>query len=292
MSEGAVAPTMATILVHGGAGPVRDGRHERRKEGCRRAAQAGQEALEATGDPVRAVEAAVVVLEDDPVFNAGTGSYLAADGQVYVDAAVAEGRDLRAGAVAHLRGVANPVRLARRILEEDLPHVFYVAEGARGLAERWDLAVDPRDLVTDEKQKLWDQDGPVEGADTVGAIACLDGHLACAQSTGGTPGKAPGRIGDAPLLGAGLYADDEVGAAMCTGDGEALMRILSARRVLKHLTDGPEQACRQAIDILEQRVDATGGVLAVAPDGRVGHVHNTPHMAWAAAVDGDLEAGI
>lgn len=283
---------MPTILVHGGAGPVRDGRLERRKEGCRRAARAGHDALEETGDPLRAVEAAVVVLEDDPVFNAGTGSYLAADGQVYVDAAVVEGRDLRAGAVAHLRGVANPVRLARRILAEDLPHVLYVAEGARTLAERWGMTCDPGDLVTEEKRKLWEGDGPVEGADTVGAIACVDGRLACAQSTGGTPGKAPGRIGDAPLLGAGLYADDEVGAAMGTGHGESLLRVLAACRVLERVDEGPEQACQDAIDVLERRVDGAGGVLAVTPDGRVGHAHNTPHMAWASVVDGDVQAGI
>lgn len=273
---------------------MRDDRHARRREGCRKAAEVGWQVLEATGDAVAAVEEAVVHLEDDPVFNAGVGSYLAEDGEVYVDAAVVEGRDLGAGAVAHVHGVANPVRLARRILQEDLPHVFYVAEGARDLADRWDLTVDPRTLVTDDKRRIWDQGGRVQGADTVGAAAVIDGHLACAQSTGGTPGKTVGRIGDAPLPGCGLYADDGVGAALATGHGESLIRVLAARRVLEQIDAGlaPGEACRATVDVLADRVGGMGGVLGLCPDGTVGTAHNTPYMAWAAVADGEATSGI
>lgn len=282
---------MDAVLVHGGAGPMRDGRTERRRRGSEQAARAGWEAIDE--GTLAAAVTATVALEDDPVFNAGTGSYLAEDGTVRVDAAVARGSDLATGAVGHVRGVANPVRVARRVVDEELPHVLYVGEGAERLADRWDLTVDPATLITDEKRKLWDGGGSVDGADTVGAIAVRDGRVAVAQSTGGTPGKALGRIGDAPILGLGLVADDRVGAAMSTGQGESLMRVRAASTVLSRLEDGPEPpaACQATIDRLAERVDGTGGVLAATPDGQVGLAHNTPYMAWAAVQDGEVRSG-
>lgn len=288
------------VLVHGGAGPMRDGRSKEREEGCRRAAGAGFDALADGGSPLDAVVEATVVLEDDPIFNAGTGSYLARDGRVHVDAAVMEGRDLGAGAVAVVRGVKNPVRLARRVLDEDLPHVLYTGPAAEDLARRWGLAGDPEDLVTDEKRRLFEEQrdqgggGRIRGADTVGAIALADGRFAVAQSTGGTAGKVPGRIGDAPLLALGLYADDGVGAAMATGLGEGLMRVAAARRVLEHLAAGAAaaEACRAVVDVLDERVGGSGGVVCVAPDGSTGRARNTPHMSWARAVDGRMDSGV
>lgn len=283
---------MDAVLVHGGAGPMRDGRTERRREGCKQAAHAGWEALEA--GPLAAAVAATVALEDDPVFNAGTGSYLAEDGTVRGDAAVARGTDLATGAVGHVRGVANPVRVARRIVDEELPHVLYVGDGAERLAGWWGLTVDPETLITDEKRKLWESGGSVDGADTVGAIAVRDGRVAVAQSTGGTPGKALGRIGDAPILGLGLVADDGVGAAMSTGHGESLMRVRAASTALSRLEEGaePRAACQGTIDRLAERVDGLGGVLAATPDGEVGLAHNTPYMAWAALQDGETRSGV
>lgn len=283
---------MDAVLVHGGAGPMRDGRAQRRREGCEQAARAGREAIDQ--GPLAAAVAATVALEDDPVFNAGTGSYLAEDGTVRVDAAVARGSDLATGAVGHVRGVANPVQVARRIVDEELPHVLYVGEGAERLADRWELSVDPEALITDEKRKLWDSDGSLDGADTVGAIAVRDGRVAVAQSTGGTPGKAVGRIGDAPIPGLGLAADDGIGAAMSTGHGEPLMRIRAASAVLSRLEagTGPEAACQETIDRLAERVDGTGGVLAATPDGEVGLAHNTPYMAWAVMQHEGVRSGV
>lgn len=283
---------MDAVLVHGGAGPMRDGRTDRRRTGCEQAAIAGWDRLDE--DPLAAAVEATVVLEDDPVFNAGTGSYLAGDGTVRVDAAVARGADLAAGAIASAEGVANPVRVARRIVEAKLPHLLYVGEGAEALAERWDLTVDPASLVTDEKRKLWSSGGSVDGADTVGAIAVRDGRVAVAQSTGGTPGKAPGRVGDAPILGLGLVGDDGVGAAMSTGHGESLMRIRAASRTLDGLAEGaePEAACEATVAALAERTEGQGGVLAATPDGEVGLAHNTPYMAWAAVQGGDVRSGV
>lgn len=283
---------MDAVLVHGGAGPMRDGRTERRRTGCRQAAEAGWAALD--DGVVQAAVEATVALEDDPVFNAGTGSYLAEDGTVRVDAALVRGSDLAAGAIAHVRGVANPVRVARRIVDEDLPHVLYVGDGAERLADRWDLTVDPETLITDDKRKLWASGRDLDGADTVGTIAVRDGRVAVAQSTGGTPGKALGRIGDAPILGLGLVADDGVGAAMSTGKGEPLMRIRAASTVLAGLEGGddPDAACEATIGRLAERVGGTGGVLAATPDGEIGLAHNTPHMAWAAVQAGDVRSGV
>lgn len=283
---------MDAVLVHGGAGPMRDGRTERRRTGCEEAAEMGWAALD--DGVVQAAVEATVALEDDPVFNAGTGSYLAEDGMVRVDAALVRGSDLAAGAIGHARGVANPVRVAWRVVDAELPHLLYVGEGAEQLAERWDLTVDPETLITADKRKLWASGRDLDGADTVGAIAVRDGRVAVAQSTGGTPRKALGRIGDAPLLGLGLVADDGVGAAMSTGKGEPLMRIRAASTVLAGLGsgDGPDAACEATIGTLVDRVDGTGGVLAATPDGEIGLAHNTPHMAWAALQDGDLRSGV
>ena len=181
----------------------------------------------AGGSALDAVEAAVVALEDDPEFNAGRGAALTEDGGVELDAAVMEGTGRRAGSVACVAGVRNPVRAARAVLD-DGHHVLLVGDGG-ARASRADAGVELCDddwLVTDRASARCSPPATSGwAAGTVGAVARdLDGRLAAATSTGGTMGKRRGRVGDSPLIGAGTWADDDTVAVSCTGDGEAIIR--------------------------------------------------------------------
>ncbi len=202
------------VLVHGGAGHVPAERRPRHIEGCARASRAGAEILARGGSALDAVEIAVRVLEDDPSFNAGTGACLNAEGRVEHDASIMSGIDLRAGAVCALSGFANPIAIARAVLD-DGRHVLYAAEGARAFAAAHRFVeVDPAALVTEAARAAWEaakRSGAAAGwaGGTVGAVARdASGHVAAATSTGGTMNKRPGRVGDSPLIGAGCFADD------------------------------------------------------------------------------------
>jgi L-asparaginase / beta-aspartyl-peptidase len=251
--------------------------------------------LRAGGSALAAVEKAVVALEDDPQFNAGIGSCLNADGEVEMDASIMSGADLRAGAVALVREVQNPIRLARAVMERT-PHVFLAGDGARRLAEEAGLPlVEPRSLVTERMLARWREArhhslSPEGG--TVGAVALDgDGHLAAATSTGGTLMKRAGRIGDSPLIGCGTYADDRCGAASATGHGEAIIRVLLTRVVCERLLERaePGEAARAGVAELA-RIRGEGGVILVDKQGRIGAAFNTARMsrAW---VDGSGSEG-
>ena len=282
------------VIVHGGAGadPV-DGRDELRA-GVQAAALAGWRALGGGGRALDAVEAAVRVLEDHPRFNAGRGSVLTSAGTIEMDASIMEGTRLRAGAVAAVSGLKHPVSVARRVLE-DSPHVLLVAEGAKRFArahgeevvrtpsllvgrelERFRrIRAGRRDLVTKEFSPKARPHG------TVGAVARdRRGRVAAATSTGGTQDKAAGRVGDTPIVGAGTYADDRLGAASCTGWGEAILRVVLAKAAVDALAGGspPDRAARAAVLRLT-RVDGFGGLLLVDAKGRLGIAFNTPRMA-------------
>jgi beta-aspartyl-peptidase (threonine type) len=222
------------------------------------------------------------VLEDDPAFNAGVGSALAENGKVEMDASLMDGNNLRAGAVALLSGVRNPIHLARAVLD-DGRHVFLAGAAAEAMARQQGLAsCAPQDLITPQQRQLWLQRA-TGSAGTVGAVAVdRDGHTAAATSTGGMAGKLPGRIGDSAVIGAGTYADDCLGAASATGNGEAILRVTLARAVLDRLRDGgdPASAATAALAVLQQRTQATAGVIVVDPFGRLGHSHNTAHMTF------------
>ena len=209
------------------------------KSGCERALAAGWGILEAGGSALDAIEAAVVILEDDPVFDAGYGSHLNLDGRVECDAIVMDGTTLRAGAVATLQHVRNPVRLARKALE-NCPHMMLAAEGAERFAHEQGIKLcAPEELITEAERDAWakcktDKHAAVfhrgHEQGTVGAVAMdREGRLFAATSTGGTCCKLPGRIGDSPLIGCGCYADSEAGAVSCTGYGEAIMKIVMAK---------------------------------------------------------------
>jgi len=279
-----------SIIVHGGAGPIKDDSLAARLEGCKAAALAGWEILCAGGSAVDAAEAAVVVLENDPLFNAGTGSNLNNLGQIEMDAAIMEGATLRAGAVAAVQGIKNPIKLARRVLE-DGRHVLIAGEGAALFARASGFPeCDPAGLIVASEKQRWDSKHG-----TVGCVA-FDGKgkLAVATSTGGIFDKLPGRIGDSPLLGCGTYAN-KFGAVSCTGYGEAIIRVLMARDAVQLLRDGiePTEAAGMALENLEELTGSTAGLILIDARGRVGFGRNTTHMPVCYVATGsDLKTAV
>jgi L-asparaginase / beta-aspartyl-peptidase len=287
-----------SILVHGGAWATPATEIEDHRKGVHRASMIGYEILLMGGSALDAVQRAVEYLEADPTFNAGRGSVLNASGRVELDAAIMDGSRLLAGAVASVSGLAHPVALAREILERS-PHVMLVGEGALEFArERGLPTCDPEDLVVDRERKRYQlARASASPGDTVGAVACDgNGHVAAATSTGGTLLKPPGRIGDSPIVGAGLYADDRRGAASSTGWGEGILRIVMAHRAVEAMVSGigPGEAAQQAIRTLESRTQGKGGIILVDGKGELGFAFNTPHMAHAYIHEGmtDPEVGI
>ena len=276
------------VLVHGGAGR----RHPSpRASGCEAAAREAAEILRAGGTALDAVERAVTLLEDDPAYNAGTGGVLTETGGIEHDAALMDGASLRAGAVSALVGFKNPLAVARAVLE-DGRHVFYTAEGAaRFAASRGFVPVDPMTLVTDEARAAlatWlaaNDAAPAGVQGTVGAVARdLGGNVAAATSTGGTTGKRSGRVGDSPVLGAGTYADNDLGAVSATGHGEGILRIMLAGRLLTDaaVATEPERAAARALAAMLGRVGSSGGVLVATPVGAFAWARTTESMPWAA----------
>ncbi len=269
--------------MHGGAGSETAEERAPRRAGLARAAEAGWRVLARTGSALEAVVEAVVVLEDDPHFNAGLGSVLTVEGTLEMDASVMAGETLAAGAVGAVSGVANPVRLAHAVLAEGR-EVLLVGEAAAALAERHGLARCPPDaLVTEEARRRWRERRPPTG-ETVGAVARDGaGHLAAATSTGGVTGKRSGRVGDSAVIGAGTYADDRLGAGSATGPGEAIIRLCLVRSALELTGRGldPAWVAQQALAELARRLGAAAGLILVDVAGRVGIAHTTEAMAAA-----------
>lgn len=278
------------IIVHGGAGAWdRDGdRLDEAARACESAAAAGRYILARGGTALDAVEAAVMILEDCPVLDAGRGSYPNANGEVEMDALIMDGRDLALGAVAAVQRVRHPISLARRVML-DSDHNFFVGPGADAFADSIGFPrCAPEELLTDEA--LAHILAPPTLGDTVGAVA-MDtlGNLAAATSTGGTANKQPGRVGDSPLVGCGAYADNWTAAVSATGYGEALMRVVISKRVCDFVADGlsARTACEAALRVLEERTGGDGGVIAVDARGRVGWAYNTAAMPRAYAIDNE-----
>jgi beta-aspartyl-peptidase (threonine type) len=263
------------IIVHGGAGPIKDDSLAARLEGCKAAALAGWEILATGASAIDAAEAAVVALEDHPLFNAGTGSTLNSLGQVEMDAAIMAGDTLRAGAVAALSGIKNPVKLARRVME-DGRHLMLAGEGALRFAREIGFPeCPPESLIVARERKRWE--------DRQGTVGCVafdsKGKLAVATSTGGMFGKLPGRVGDSPLIGCGTYADD-YGAVSCTGHGEAIIRVVLAKSAVDLVKGGadPQTAANQAVKLLAARTASSGGLIVIDREGKIGFARNTTHM--------------
>lgn len=274
---------MFSIVVHGGAGPKRDQEAgEAARASCLIAAERGAAILAAGGSALDAVEAAARWLEDDPLFNAGLGAVLNADGDVELDASVMNGQTLEAGAVAVVKTVKNPVSLARLVMEKS-PHVLLVGEGADAFARAQGVpAIAPGSLVTPLQRQRWlERTGASHG--TIGVVAVDQrGQVAAATSTGGTAGKLKGRVGDSPLIGAGTVADSRTAAASATGLGEFIIRVGLARAVLEAVRRGARlgAACEEAVAELK-RIGGDGGVIAVTPAGEVGWAFCSERMAGA-----------
>ncbi len=296
------------MLVHGGAWAIPDDAIESHMHGVRAAADAGWKVLSAGGTCLDAVEAAVVVMEEDETFDAGRGSFLNMDGRVQLDACIMEGATLRAGGVGCVEHIRNPIRAAKKILTES-PHVYFVSTGAERFAQMHGLELVANDaLVIDrEVQRLSEAKKqsyltmPEEfGAaslyhDTVGAVA-LDkhGNIAAGTSTGGTLNKAPGRVGDSSLIGCGCYADNLSAAVSTTGWGEPMMKLVIAKWTADRVEEGvlPQEAAERALAYLKKRLNGHGGIIVVDSKGRFGLAHNTPRMAWAVTTDEQQASGI
>jgi L-asparaginase / beta-aspartyl-peptidase len=272
-----VTSRVPALIVHGGArsDPASGGEELRR--GIRDAVAAGWALLGQGGGAVAAVEAAVRAMEDNPRFNAGRGSVLTTEGTVEMDASIMEGDGLKNGAVACVTALRHPISLARLILE-DARHSFFAGQGAMAHARTLGVPFcDPEELITDTQRKRLES---LSGG-TVGAVA-LDrrGLIAAATSTGGTAGKLPGRVGDSALIGCGTYAESTSGGVSCTGDGEAIIRVVLARRtvdILKVAAD-PMHACQVAVDVLVEEGRGAGGLICIDWKGRLGWAHSTPLM--------------
>jgi L-asparaginase / beta-aspartyl-peptidase len=272
---------MAAILVHGGAGRWAREDAALAVAGVARAAGIGWRALDQGADALEAVVEAVVALEDDPLFNAGTGSVLNAQGEVEMDASVMDGASLGAGGVACIRGVRNPVLVARRVLQAT-DCVLLAGPAATAFAREQGFAEYDPGLP---RQRAG-------GGGTVGAVA-LDagGRLAAATSTGGREGKRAGRVGDSPVPGAGNYAG-ALAAVSATGWGEQMLRYVAAKDIAERIARGalPDEALRAALDDMARRFGDPIGAIALDARGAIGVVHGTEAMPHAWRRSG--EAGV
>jgi beta-aspartyl-peptidase (threonine type) len=319
-------PDQPILLVHGGAWAIPDSDVDAHTFGVRSALLAGYALLERGATAVDAVEAAVAVLEDDEAFDAGRGSFLTRDGKVQLDALLMDGGMtgiMRAGGVACVERLRNPIHAARLVLEKS-PHVYFVGCDAENFAAEHGMQlIDNTELVLDrERERLalaqhneraglpdqtfsgvqeTDKEAPgfatydPSSHDTVGAVA-LDagGNLAAATSTGGTLNKVPGRVGDSSLIGCGCYADNLSAAVSLTGWGEPIMKLVLGKWAVDRVLagDAPDAAAEAAIAYLFRRLGGHGGIILLGPDGRYGLAHNTPRMAWGVCNQRGVQVGI
>jgi beta-aspartyl-peptidase (threonine type) len=316
-----------TLLVHGGAWAIPADAAAAHQAGVRNALETGYDVLSRGGSALDAVEAAVTVLEDNPAFDAGRGSFLTSDGRVQLDALLMDGGRMKAGGVACVERLRNPIQAARLVLEKS-PHVYFVGQGAEQFAHAHGMdLIENSELVLDRErqrlakaqarqaagfadesfsgQTLHDDKSPETALpadpaafgshDTVGAVALdASGNLAAATSTGGTLNKTPGRVGDSSLIGCGCYADNLSAAVSLTGWGEPIMKLVLGKWATDRVAAGtaPEIAAQEAIAYLYNRLGGHGGIILLGPDGRFGLAHNTPAMAWGLATPGGFHTGL
>ena len=278
-------------MVHGGAGALDNVKDDkiavRYLESIRLILEHGREILELGGSALQAVETCASLLEDDPVFNAGCGSVLNEYGKVEMDAAIMDGRDLSAGAVAAVDNIANPIQLARYVMTES-EHVMLIAEGAMRFADHCGIPRAPENyFYTPDRVKqlnearlknkiMLDHDDTEEDSEdqkygTIGAIARDPlGNLAAATSTGGIVNKRMGRVGDSPIIGAGVYADNETCAVSATGYGEEFMRSVISKTISDFIYMkgmDAEDATQAGIEYLTRKVKGRGGVIVIDHNG-------------------------
>ncbi len=283
---------MLAIAVHGGAGvlpraELTEAKEQAFRAGLEAALRAGYGLLERRASSLDAVVAAVRVLEDDPLFNAGRGAVYAANGTLELDASLMDGATLRAGAVAGVRHVRSPIELARRVLEHS-PHVMLAGQGAEEFALEQGMPPVPNSFFATAHRRLelerilhGEPAGPESLTGTVGAVALDDrGNLAAATSTGGLTGKRWGRVGDSPIIGAGTYAANDACAVSATGHGEYFIRLAAAHEIaalMRHCGLGVSEA---ADTVLRQigELGGYGGVIAIGRDGAIALSFNSDGM--------------
>jgi beta-aspartyl-peptidase (threonine type) len=267
------------IIVHGGCGDVEQSSIPERLQAVEEAARAGWKLLLQGGSAIDAVEAAVLVLEDNPLFNAGVGSALNSEGRVEADAAIMDGATLNTGAVAAVTGVANPIHLARLVMDVG-PHVFLVGRGAEQFARSQGIPeCDLEHMVSMPRRQQWE-----DAHGTVGASACDSlGRLAAATSTGGSFNKLPGRVGDSPIVGCGTYADGRVGVS-CTGNGEHIIRMTLARLAayLYQELGNAQETCNRALQQFDATLEGEVGIILVDRLGRPALAKNSRDMPTCA----------
>ena len=288
-----------SLMVHGGAGALDNVNDERTAvrylESIRVVLEHGREVLARGATAVEAVEACASLLEDDPLFNAGCGSVLNENGKVEMDAGIMDGRDLAAGAVAAIGNIANPIQLARLIMDGS-EHVLLIGEGALHFAQHCGLKLTPDHyfFTPDRIKQLeaarlrgrimldHDNEGDEQKYGTIGAVARdRNGDLAAATSTGGIVNKRMGRVGDSPIIGAGVYADNATCAVSATGYGEEFMRAVFAKTIADAI-DFRQLDARGGVDFgidyLRRKVNGRGGVICIDQQGNCASGLTTPKM--------------
>ena len=300
------APAPIAIVIHGGAGVIEPAKMSPAREASYRAGlaaalDAGYDVLERGGTSLDAVTVAVRLMEDDPQFNAGRGAVLNHEGDAELDAAIMDGAGPRAGAVAGIRRVKNPIELARLVMEKS-PHVLLIAEGAEdfaleqgmGLVPRGYFRTEAREHELEEARRAekaraaatpTTQVGVASAASSVGTVGAvaLDraGNLAAATSTGGLTNKHRGRVGDTPLIGAGTYASNESCAVSGTGEGEYFIRQVVAYDVCAEMRYGRltlAQAVHEVVQVKLRRTGGEGGVIALDRAGNIALDFNSAGM--------------
>jgi len=288
-----------SIVIHGGAGTLVKGLmtpelETEYKEALRFALEAGYSILEKGGNAIDAVETAVNLLENTPLFNAGKGSVFTAEGTHEMDAAIMNGKDLQAGAVSLITGIKNPISLARDVMEKSY-HVFLAGEGAMQFAKSNGYILEDEDYFYDEvRYQQWQGIKDSEGFQldhsvkkdgkfgTVGAVACDQyGDIAAATSTGGMTNKKWGRVGDSPMIGAGNYANNKTCAVSCTGSGEFFIRGVVAYDVsclMEYKGMSLQEAASEVINKRVLAIGGDGGLIAVDAKGNVAMPFNTEGM--------------
>ncbi len=294
-------PMKYGMVIHGGAGTIERSTMTPEKEkayraGLEQSLEAGYAVLERGGTSLDAVEAAIHVLEDNPMFNAGKGAVFTHEGTNELDSSIMDGKTLAAGAVAGVKHIRNPISLARMVMEKS-PHVMLTGEGAEAFAKKMGVTlVDQKYFYTEERwqalQKIKASPVPMSDKDrhgTVGAVARdKAGNLAAGTSTGGTTNKQFGRVGDAPIIGAGTYANNETCAVSCTGDGEYFIRAAVAHTVSDLMNYKGMRVKEAAETALEnaKKLGGTGGLIALDKEGNFAMPFNTSGM-YRGQVDAD-----
>ncbi len=288
-----------SIAIHGGAGTLVKGLMTEQletqyKAALQNALSQGYTVLEKGGSAVDAVEVAVKLLEDSPLFNAGKGSVFTAEGTHEMDAAIMDGENLKAGAVSLVTGIKNPVSLARDIMDKSY-HVFLAGEGAMKFAKSNGHTIETPEYFYDNlRYQQWqdikdsdnfqlDHSAKKDGKfGTVGAVACdQKGNIAAATSTGGMTNKKWGRVGDSPMIGAGTYANNKTCAVSCTGSGEYFIRGVVAYDVsclMEHKGMSVEEASNEVINKRILKIQGDGGLIAIDAKGNIAMPFNTEGM--------------